>query len=171
MNVGGIRVSNDDIAQSGIAPRIHIESQFALGGYTHRKWNHSRLILKNEYRKLMAANLKEQMCAGTVLEISDATPNQFERRGLQLGKIECKWKLALEPGLDRVSIGRNHIDGIRTRQRRHVQIDEFRKCLLARRVARPHCKPENQEHERRRGHGQPRRRSEGPNRTDLRMKT
>ena len=118
---------------------------------------------------LVIAKFEQQLGSRAVLEVHHPAADQLEGRILQFGKIEGKRKLALEPWFYRMPIGRNHVDRIRTRHGRHMQIEQLRQSLLASRMPHPQSRRGNDQHKRSRDRDQPRHPGKCPDRFAIRL--
>ena len=69
MDVGGVGVADDNIAQAGLAPGFHAEASLAACGHSFRQRSGIRLILQDEDGHLVFAHLKKQLSPRVVLEV------------------------------------------------------------------------------------------------------
>ncbi len=85
----------------------------------------------------MFPDLKQQVCAGALLEVRDASAEKLEWPAIQLRQVERERKLALEPRFHGVPVGRYYVNGIGAGQHRNMQVREFAQRLIATPVLQP----------------------------------
>ena len=71
----------------------------------------------------MLAQLEDQVRGGAVIEVDYLAADQRVLRVLKFGQIERKGQLALEPRLDGVPVGGDHVDGVGACECGDVEID------------------------------------------------
>lgn len=132
MNVAGTCVTDNDVAQTVLQPRLDVEAVLLHAGGDCTRDRMILVRLHDEYRHLMFSQIEEQMSAGIVADVLDFSTDEFEGRVIQLGKIEREGELTLEPGFYGVSIGRYDINGIGACESRDMEVHQVRDCLLPR---------------------------------------
>src|SRR6516162_1150227 len=99
----------------------------------------------------MFSHLKEQLCAGTLLKVGEASADKLEWRCLHLRQVESERKFPLKPGFNRMPVGRHHVDWITAGQRGNMKVCEFIQGLLTTQVLQPNGG--GNQHQHKRGHG------------------
>jgi hypothetical protein len=74
VDIGGSSVADDKVAKVSFSPRLTAEGQFAVQPAEFRA------VLEDENRDPMFAEFKQELSAGALLEIGDASADQLERR-------------------------------------------------------------------------------------------
>src|ERR1035437_1063630 len=97
MDSGGGGVSDDHVAQTSFAPSFRAEALLALRADAHAAGSHAWLVLQDEDRYLVLAQIVQHLADRIVLEIDDPAAHQLEGRMLQVGQIERVRELTLEP--------------------------------------------------------------------------
>src|SRR5215475_8200072 len=96
----------------------------------------------------MFPDVEQQLCAGTLLEVGKTAPDKLEWRCLQFWQIETERQFTLKPGLNRMAVGRHHVNWISAGQRRNMQVGKFTQGLLTTRVLQPNGARNQHQHER-----------------------
>ena len=96
----------------------------------------------------MFSYIKQQLCAGALLEVGEAAADKLEWRCLHVREVESERQFTLEPGFNRMLIGRNHVNWISAGQCRNMQVGEFAQRLLTTRVLQLNRGGNHHQHER-----------------------
>src|SRR5262245_14770055 len=91
---------------------------------------------------------KEQLCAGTLLEVGEASADKLEWRCLQFRQVESEREFTLKPRFNRMPVGRHHVNWISAGQRGNMNVCEFSQGLLTSRALQPNGSGNQHQHER-----------------------
>src|SRR5947209_15372509 len=79
----------------------------------------------NKHREMVLAERVEELRAGLMVEVGDATSVEGVGRAGEFGEVECEWDLALEPRLHGVAISRDNVHRIGTGECSDVEVHGF----------------------------------------------
>src|SRR5262245_32389995 len=96
----------------------------------------------------MFSYIKQQLCAGALLEVGEAAANKLEWRWLHVRQVESERQFTLKPGFNRMAIGRHHVNWISAGQGRNMEVGKFTESLLTTRVLQPNGARNQDQHER-----------------------
>src|SRR5262249_5310595 len=102
----------------------------------------------------MLSHLKEQLGAGTLLEVGEASTDKLEWRCLQLRQVKSERESTLKPRFNRMPVGRHYVNWISAGQGGNIKVCEFSQGLLTTQVLQPNGGGNQHQHKRgRRGQG------------------
>src|SRR5262245_47184836 len=96
----------------------------------------------------MFPHLKEQLCAGTLLEVGEAAADKLEWRCRHFRQVESERNFTLKPRFNCMPVGRHHVNWISAGQGGNMKVCEFTQGLLTTRVLQPERSGNQHQHER-----------------------
>src|SRR5271165_470488 len=121
---GRVEVADQYVAEAALRPGLKVERRAVVGKCRLRD-RKLRCVAKDEGRNEVALVGEDEVGAGLLVEVGDASAGEGEGRALQIRQIKGEGNTSLKPGLHRVAVGGDHFHGVGAGKRSHVQVGKL----------------------------------------------